>query len=539
MYVHGVPKGQDKWNVEESDRNYIESFYGIRKPSVSTLMYVEVKKSGQITYCYYTYFHDKVRDCNGRPGGYIALTLRINHYYTDVQNIYNLLDAAYNKFIVGRIVRTDNEVIRFCVSDFSQEKAMLLDLEKELYKYLMQFSSDSDFVPLDGFVINGQNQSVDINILECNVQEVARYMKSNGSVSVSSLFPSKKEQQIRQRMKEDYDANCVRLQKQAEEAHANAQREINVIKDAHNNEILSLHDSLDKAQQECACLKKHVAELKQERQIAESLRRDLDKAEQECARQKKDMASLKQELQYIKSCRYDDVKSALDNKNDILKKIQDLLKKPSGLGKNKEHSGIDNYNNNGDSQKPDTGGDSDPTFRERLSKQGKLFTGILGLSRKLLIPIAFVVLFVVLAVEFVMFSNVKEELLKNSNDLLEMVADKVSASLPTVPNSTPMHNNADKDDEISKEQINAMKSKARIDIAELTPETQHMELSKTYTVSLKNIDEQLSDKIKWVSEDFTVKEGYKIKPKKKGNCVIHCLLTATGDTIKSRTINVK
>lgn len=106
-----MPNGQGTWGVENFDTNYIETFYG-RKSNVPVQMFVEVRRFASSTYCYYTYFRiGNVYDNTGRAGSYFALTIRINYYYADIQNIYNLLDAAYNKFIIGSIVDVNEGVI--------------------------------------------------------------------------------------------------------------------------------------------------------------------------------------------------------------------------------------------------------------------------------------------------------------------------------------------------------------------------------------------------------------------------------------------
>lgn len=196
LYAHGVPNGQSIWGKLDTDAQYIETFYG-RKSSVPSQMLVEVMQFDGKTNSYYTYFrHGNFQDNGGRPGGYFALTLRINHYYRDIQNIYNLLEAAFNKFIIGSVLEQTNDGYRFLISQLNQKDELFKDLENELEHYLMQFSDDKDFIPLGGFKSNGQNECGTINLLEATPSVVIQRVKSTGKISVSPLHPSSKEQQI-------------------------------------------------------------------------------------------------------------------------------------------------------------------------------------------------------------------------------------------------------------------------------------------------------------------------------------------------------
>ncbi|MDE5550631.1 MAG: hypothetical protein K2I99_04680, partial [Bacteroidaceae bacterium] len=196
LYTHGVPNGQSIWGNPDADAQYIETFYG-RKSSVPSQMLVEVMQFAGKTNAYYTYFcHGNFQDNGGRPGGYFALTLRINHYYKDIQNIYNLLEAAFNKFIIGSVLERTNDGYRFLIPQLNQKDKLFKDLENELTHYLTQFSSDNDFVSLGGFKSNGQNECGTINLLEATPSVVIQRVKSTGKTSVSPLYPSSREQQI-------------------------------------------------------------------------------------------------------------------------------------------------------------------------------------------------------------------------------------------------------------------------------------------------------------------------------------------------------
>ena len=105
LRVHGVPsEGQQIWGADIAE-SYVENFYG-RKSSVLAQLIVEIIPSNGINNYYYTYLRGK--DIIGRDGragsSYFALTLCMNHLYTDLVNLYNVLDASFNKFIVGSVL---------------------------------------------------------------------------------------------------------------------------------------------------------------------------------------------------------------------------------------------------------------------------------------------------------------------------------------------------------------------------------------------------------------------------------------------------
>jgi len=206
LYVHGVPNGQKTWGVPDGDKAYIGTFYG-RKADVAAQMYVEVIQIGQNANCYYTYYRvGNFMENEGRAGGYFALTLRINYYYSDVRNIYNMMDAAYNKFIVGAAVEQTQGGTHFLVSEFSQVEKTLKDLEKEMEHYLMQFSQNQDFMSLAGFKTNATSAHRCVNILEADARQMASVVKGNGNLLVSPLFASSRESLITNKKDEEIKA---------------------------------------------------------------------------------------------------------------------------------------------------------------------------------------------------------------------------------------------------------------------------------------------------------------------------------------------
>ena len=305
LYAHGVPEGQDIWGVENFDRNYIEMFYG-RRSNFPAQMFVEVRQFAHSTYCYYTYLRTgNVCGKKRRAGSYFALTVRINYYYADIKNIYNLLDAAYNKFVVGSIVEVDTT---------------LKSLEQELKKYLMQFSSDSDFIPLSGFRTNGYSKPVTVNILECDARDITNHVKESGSISVSPFQRSNREQQIIQDMKAKVNAANDQAQKQISEAQQNAQCSVDIAKRQAQQDVAAAIRDKEAGIQAIRKERKEAAE------TINSLRKENDKKEEKIMSLNDGINNLKLKLQ--------ECLSELNEKSEVI----DINSQPHNTDENRSKS---------------------------------------------------------------------------------------------------------------------------------------------------------------------------------------------------------
>ncbi|MGM9845614.1 MAG: hypothetical protein ACI30K_05235 [Muribaculaceae bacterium] len=207
LYVHGVPSGQKIWGNPGSDMPYISAFYGLHNQlEASVQMLVEIRDA--MAYYTYIYSDNKLQDKDGRPGGYLALTVRINQYYSYIQNIYHLLEAAFNSYIVGHILEPTAGGYRFMIAQFDQDNNNLSGLEGEIKKYLINFSSNHDIVPLAGFKSNSSSEYVTINPSDATPKKALDIMKSTGKLSVSAKYPSAKEADIAQ--KKDSEIQMVK-----------------------------------------------------------------------------------------------------------------------------------------------------------------------------------------------------------------------------------------------------------------------------------------------------------------------------------------
>lgn len=188
LFVHGVPMGQKIWGPKGDDQRYLSSFYG-PKWDTPEVMKVDIMTFGGVTYCYYSLVKGlNVCDSQGRSGSYMALTLRINAFYGDMQNMYGILKAAYEKMCVGLCVQESNNVTRYLIADFQNVDAQLKNIESHIINYISEFSIDDDIVSLSEFTVNSQSASPDVNLHECNKRVALDAMKKYGKLMVSPYF---------------------------------------------------------------------------------------------------------------------------------------------------------------------------------------------------------------------------------------------------------------------------------------------------------------------------------------------------------------
>ena len=196
LYVHGVPMGQKTWGVLREDDNFIGNFYNSKWPA-KELMQVDIMECKGKVYSYYTFVKGQnVMGYDNRTGSYFALTIRMDAYYADLQNMYKILSAAYEKMCVGRLVQEQGEGIKFIVQDFAVMDAELKHIENRIISYIGEFSNNKDLVSFSGFKTNGQQAAQTENLLECDNVKALNTVKATGKISVSPYYPSKKVKEL-------------------------------------------------------------------------------------------------------------------------------------------------------------------------------------------------------------------------------------------------------------------------------------------------------------------------------------------------------
>ncbi len=190
LFVHGVPMGQKVWGPKGDDYLYWASFYGPRWETPE-VMKVDVKTFRGTSYCYYSLVKGlNVCDSAGRAGSYFALTLRINAFYIDVQNLYSILKATYDKMCVGLCVQESGNATKYLIADFQSIDAQLKAIENHIVNYISNFSINEDLVSLQGFPANSGSASREVNLHDCGRPLALEYGRKYGTFMVSPYFQS-------------------------------------------------------------------------------------------------------------------------------------------------------------------------------------------------------------------------------------------------------------------------------------------------------------------------------------------------------------
>lgn len=229
LFVHGVPMGQKIWGPKGDDQRYLSSFYG-PKWDTPEVMKIDIMTFGGVSYCYYSLVKGlNVCDSQGRTGSYIALTLRINAFYGDVQNMYAILKAAYEKMCVGLCVQESNNVTRYLIADFQNVDAQLKNIESHIINYICEFSVNEDIVSLSGFSVKSQSASPNVNLHECNKHVALDSMKKYGKLMVSPYFLSASAANTVAKYKSEIEATKQKAQQEIQIQQKASQEKIDTV----------------------------------------------------------------------------------------------------------------------------------------------------------------------------------------------------------------------------------------------------------------------------------------------------------------------
>jgi len=482
LFVHGVPKGQKIWGPQESDHIFLENFYG-RKPNVDVQLLVDIFQFGGNLNCYYTYLKGgNILDKDNRPGSYFALTVRVNEYYTDLNNMYNILEAAYQKMILGTILKSNESATRFIVEDFNQVDKQLQEIEKEIKDYLSSFSISSDFISLSDFASNAKSKASNINLLECNNKNLLNHIKAKGNISVSPFYP--KMQFVEQTRKKDEEIKNIKLQVQQQIADEKkkSEQEIQIIK----KEYASADKTITELNRQLEAEKKSVATLKAD------LGRNNDKLT--------DYNTLKQ--------KFSSREHEFNKVNNTLSGVKQLLN-----GFNGNNVIIDNTPTNRIS--------SDKVHKKtRLEKFNKY------LPFANLIVTIFILLVVLYSISKI--SSIQTKDIDNYNDSEFDQIENTNDIQYQSPNQNTVVSNSEQEYSQNEESKNV-----RIDIKELNKNDSTMIKGKNYHIHIINVEE----KGKWKTSDFSFnKDSSIVIPKFKRNCKIDYVVNKK--VIVSRTFVV-
>lgn len=239
LYVHGVPMGQKTWGVLREDDNFIGNFYSHKWP-VKELMQIDIMECRGKVYSYYTFVKGQnVMGYDNRTGSYLALTIRMDAYYADLQNMYKILSAAYEKMCIGSLVQKQGEGIKFIVQDFAVMDAELKRIENHIISYIGEFSNNKDLISFSGFKTNSLLAVQTENLLECDNVKALNTVKATGKISVSPYYPSKEVKELISKNEDEMQKLRQMTSQQINEAHEKASQQIRNIESKAKEDIAS------------------------------------------------------------------------------------------------------------------------------------------------------------------------------------------------------------------------------------------------------------------------------------------------------------
>lgn len=292
LYVHGVPMGHKTWGVLGEDDNFIANFYSFKWPA-KELMQVDIMECKGKVYSYYTFVKGQnVMGYDNRTGSYFALTIRMDAYYADLQNMYKILSAAYEKMCVGRLVQEQGEGIKFIVQDFAVLDNELKGMENRIISYIGEFSNNNDLVSFSGFKTNGQQAAQTENLLECDNAKALNTVKATGKISVSPYYPSKEVKELISKNEDEMQKLRQMTSQQINEAHEKASQQIRNIESKAKEDIASVRRQ---ASEEMTRLKSQYSSVdKQMYELEQKLKQEKERSKQLQKEVKELTTSLKQ-----------------------------------------------------------------------------------------------------------------------------------------------------------------------------------------------------------------------------------------------------
>lgn len=316
LYVHGVPMGHKTWGVLGEDDNFIANFYGPKWPA-KELMQVDIRECKGKVYSYYTFVKGQnVMGYDNRTGSYFALTIRMDAYYADLQNMYKILSAAYEKMCVGRLVQKQRKDIKFIVQDFTVLDNELKGMENRIISYIGEFSNNKDLVSFSGFKTNGQQPAQTENLLECDNVKALNTVKATGKISVSPYYPSKEVKELISKNEDEMQKLRQMASQQINEAHEKASQQIRNIESKANEDIASVRrqasEEMTRLKSQYSSVDKQMNELeqklKQEKERSKQLQKELRTELEQKLEQEQEKLRTKQLQKEVKA-----LKQAKDN----------------------------------------------------------------------------------------------------------------------------------------------------------------------------------------------------------------------------------
>ncbi len=494
LFVHGVPMGQKIWGLVSEDRPYISSFYG-PKWDAPEVMKIDIMTFGGITYAYYSFIKgQKLCDSQGRAGAYFALTLRLNAFYADIQNIYNILKATYEKMCIGLCVQETNDSTQFIVDDFQCIENKLKEIEQYILKYIGDFSINDDILGISGFASSGNNTSKNINLFECNKNVAINIIRQTGKLLVSPHYLSERATTIVNQYKAELKASAEKAQYEFQLLQRNTQDKIdNITKQSREElELLKVksHRELESVQEQSRI---QLSQMREEYETKISnIRQEYAGIDSKLEGLKSDLKSKDKEIKELHSlCQSKDkeLKTYKSKIEELNNRIQDFLQSSPTI------NSIGEYNTN------------KYVCWKRIRQPNKLNWIVISVIS------FFFLLLIVLGLYFIRCIGGQKDLLQ-----AEVKKDPI-------------------EEKTKKEQTSVKNDNIEIIIDGITEDNNFVEVGRTLKISLSN--DTILGEGEWYSNEFTIENDFILAKRDYAGRIGVIYYIFNSDTIAKREIEIK
>ncbi|MBQ9312350.1 MAG: hypothetical protein IJ213_04810 [Bacteroidales bacterium] len=199
LFIHGSSVGETSYipkDVPQDLANFIakEYFSGRERrkaeSKVNLCLFVEVLKTTNVGYFIYTFINNNCLAKDGRDGQYFAVTLLSKGYYFLPEQIYSLLNSAYEQLFDKQIIKDNKWTISLITS---KEESYLENSIKKIKNVL----SDCPFIKKDISKIKTSDfdswQGEKVYIEYSNSEKTFNILSKVGRLYISDKYPSKEQ----------------------------------------------------------------------------------------------------------------------------------------------------------------------------------------------------------------------------------------------------------------------------------------------------------------------------------------------------------
>ncbi len=257
LIFSGVPKGEDYWGPH-NDQIYFSTFYNGNKYEGNRFL-VEVRRSGDKTYSYYSYLKSNTSDFENRSGGYFCMSLRLDMLCLDVVNLYHYMDMIFNKYVNNNFLIQTSNILRYQITNFGQKQNDIQLCQSNLIELIQNYMTGNDFVAFDESFKVTKTIVPEFNFNDCTKDNVLAAIKKNAAIICSSSALLQREQIAQQ----SFDSRLTSATKAKEDEISNLKKAHQTIKTQYTQlqtEITQLRDENERLKNE---IKQKDAEIKQ------------------------------------------------------------------------------------------------------------------------------------------------------------------------------------------------------------------------------------------------------------------------------------